>query len=793
MSKNSQRSLKWGMVLLMVASTAGCVVEGNETSGMGSETNWLASCEEDSDCNEGSCLCGVCTITCNSNSACSDVGDDAECVSTDEIRACSEAPQHKLCGYTDTPFQANVQSEAGTPAIDAGDSTTTMTEEDAGNAVTGDEPDTTADGGSQQTTNSPASSESDGGDGTTDTTEPEPTMDPLTPMPATAPSQADVLFVVDNSSGMTDKRMYLEDAAPKYVQQLHNPPCVDESGAQEFVAGPTDECPTGFVRVFPPITDIHVGVITTSLGGYGAQLDCVQDGTNPDSAQTVDMGHLLASLPRGAAVAPDAASDGFFSWSEESDVEDLSTQLSALVHSAGVFGCGWEAPMEAWNRFLVDPYPYTKIVRTACNASDTALSCSGPETDQGNSQPLVDMTILEQRAAFLRPNSLLTIVTLGDENDCSFKPMGQTWRLTQSAQADQSGALAYYPAFRATAACSDPEMGPNDRCCHSCGQASVPEGCPLAPDAEGTPTAAGCEEGRKFTIDETGDHPNLRCFNQKQRFGVDYLLPVERYSNALTEPQICPPVYSDTLEVEGCASDPVTNPIFAGERPANWIVFGNILGAPWQDLAVSADEGDPLELRSTNASAEDSVNWDWLIGERYPADGIARPSDPLMLESVAPRSGTNPATGEELAAPSSGYMANSINGHESSVVDESDLQHACTYTVPERTCLNKSDAEALRDDGFSPPDCSCTDYSGSEFQNPLCQNEDGDYSLTQVSAGAYPSIRQLLVAYDLGDNAVIGSVCPKVAFEGDNDDDYGYRPFVRALLRRVDEVASASE
>jgi hypothetical protein len=158
-----------------------------------------------------------------------------------------------------------------------------------------------------------------------------------------------------------------------------------------------------------------------------------------------------------------------------------------------------------------------------------------------------------------------------------------------------------------------------------------------------------------------------------------------------------------------------------------------------------------------------------------------------MLESVAPRSGKNPATGEDLAAPNSGYQANTINGHEWNS-DQSDLQFSCTFPLQqERTCLQPLDVDMLREQGSPVPDCTCTDYSDGSFQNPLCQSENGNYSRKQSHAGAYPGLRQLQLSYDLSGRSVVGSVCPKEMDDGSSD--YGYRPFVRALLRRIGEVA----
>lgn len=620
-----------------------------------------------------------------------------------------------------------------------------------------------------------------------------------TPSGPRASPPVDLLFVIDNSRLMASKQELFALAIPELVERLLAPVCIDESG-NHVPSDPNETCAAGSQHEFAAITNLHVGMITTSLGGYGAQLDCTGDTSfNADALQQIDMAELLGSLPRGAAVSPSSATKGFLSWTAATDGASTATELTNLVTAAGEFGCGFEAPLEAWYRFLVEPYPYTKIVRQACNSSDTASSCAGPESMAGTASQLVNLRILEQRAAFLRPDSVLAVILFGDENDCSFKAGGQTWRLAQSAAADENGAINYYPAFRGTAACNNPEMGPNHQCCHSCGQATTPDGCPTMPEAaSGQAVPVGCEGGRKFTIDEIGDNPNLRCFEQKRRFGVDYLYPVERYSTALLAQQLCP--LTDTLAVDGCAIEPVPNPLYAdlsadpnaGEtpkppRPAEDVFLVGVVGVPWQDLVVDPT-GDSLKYRVARSDAVDAerINWDWIIGPRDTGSGIPAPLDPLMKESVQPREGMVPSTGESLAPPGAAFGANSSNGHEFNVIDESQLQYACIFPVPERACLSVEETVMRQGEGESVPPCQCTDTPGDEWSNPLCQAPDGTFDGTERAAGAFPGLRQLQVLHDVGDHAVVTSICPWNV-DSTSSGNYGYRPAMNALVERLRE------
>src|SRR5690606_31465951 len=170
--------------------------------------------------------------------------------------------------------------------------------------------------------------------------------------------------------------------------------------------------------------------------------------------------------------------------------------------------------------------------------------------------------------------------------------------------------------------------------------------------------------------------------------------------------------------------------------------------------------------------------------------------DPLMVESIEPRTGRNPAIGADLAPPSAGPNANPINGHEWNVFDRADLQYACIFPKADHaTCLPDAEynaaVDAATDDGV--PNCDCTYYGGdTEAGNPLCQNPDtGEYDMTQRYAKAYPSIRPLqaleqFAKVNPASNAIVASICPKETTNKDLD-DYGYDPAVATIIDRLKE------
>jgi len=220
----------------------------------------------------------------------------------------------------------------------------------------------------------------------------------------------DLLFMIDNSASMSDKQLILESAVPDLVDRLVNPVCIDQAGLPQPAAPPGERCPEGQHREFRAVTDINVGVISSSLGDAGADNACV-------SGDTVDGAHLLGSLSRASRVRSNEW--GFITWREGTDLNGFKRDFESLVRTVGESGCGWEASLEAWYRFLVDPVPYALFDKVPCTPGSRAL-CTAPRLGS-DQKPLLDDTLLEQRAAFLRPDSLLAIINVTDETDTSVK------------------------------------------------------------------------------------------------------------------------------------------------------------------------------------------------------------------------------------------------------------------------------------------------------------------------------------------------------------------------------------
>jgi hypothetical protein len=570
----------------------------------------------------------------------------------------------------------------------------------------------------------------------------------------------DLLFMIDNSASMADKQAVLSAAVPQLLRRLTTPYCVDPKNPNaepEETNNPTDPCKTpGYVREFSPVNDIHIGVITSSLGDAG--------GDRCDTEIEDDHGWLLGSLKR----APESLRQSpYLAWSQ-SDAAAFDTQIKAketlfrnFVTTAGESGCGFEMSLESWYRFLIDPEPPAKL-----EAQDSADGKTTATTRVGR-----DDTLLLQRKEFLRPDSLLAIIMLTDENDCSLRDSGGSMLV---------GALSKKQLDLKIGSTSC-KTSPNDPCCYSCNM-DPPEGC--AKD----PICAKAE-----SIDQV---PNLRCFDQKRRFGYDFLFPTVRYVNALKLKTICPYQNFGDLDCDctghdkGCVPGPsFPNPLYtadaeqlaAGITPraeTNMIFLAGIVGVPWQDIATpdSLSRGKEY-LKYLPAS---DINWDYLL----PNGSGAPPRDPLMRESIEARSGIHPVTQEPIGLPSGNERLNQINGHEWTT--KGDLQFACTFDLAQ---LN-----ATRDcnTATSSSSCSCSDRLAPKgSQSPLCQNpNDGSYGTTQYAAKAYPGTRQLEVlrAYNdtVKNNSIVASICPKnLDPTQQNTSGYGYNSAVAALVDRL--------
>lgn len=213
--------------------------------------------------------------------------------------------------------------------------------------------------------------------------------------------EVDVLFVLDGSSSMAEEQAALRDAVPSMVGVL-------ASGDLEFGQ---PEHPQHGVRDFAAIRDLQVGVVSADMGAGGFPQDgcdapvfgddgVLLHGGNRAGDPSIDClptydRFLAFENPDGQRCAPD--DDGQLPGA----CTDFTDAL-ACVSALGTDGCHWEQPLEAALKALTPDEP----------------ACDAPHCDffRGTRGHGIDP---RTNGGFLRPWSLLAIVVLTDEDDCS--------------------------------------------------------------------------------------------------------------------------------------------------------------------------------------------------------------------------------------------------------------------------------------------------------------------------------------------------------------------------------------
>jgi hypothetical protein len=442
----------------------------------------------------------------------------------------------------------------------------------------------------------------------------------------------DLLFMIDNSASMGDKQKILADAVPLLLNGLVRPKCV-KTGTNTQVGDKVADyngnkannfnCPTGSEPEFRPVTDMHIGVISSSLGSMGGSV-CGNTGRLNDKA------HLL-NLVKGEGPLADASPANFLSWfptNEENksdpkrhptpptpailNHEKLVQNFQKLVVGVEQTGCGFEAQLESIYRFLIQPDPWVKVDRGPNNDADYATL--GAPTD-------IDYDLLKQRADFLREDSLVAVIALTDEQDSSVDPLalgGQGWAFENQAFPIAKGSplpagvnrtrpTGGSTAPRPTSACKTNPASPD---CESCALTQRQKNDP------------SCQvNGGWYTPIEDG--LNVRFHRMKERFGYDPQYPIKRYVDGFTQSRV-PDRSTEHPTPRGSyvGTPKCTNPLFAknlpraagqetcllqrSSRSADHVFFAVVGGVPHQLLHF--DPNDPEKSRIT------SDDWNKILG-----------------------------------------------------------------------------------------------------------------------------------------------------------------------------------
>ncbi len=186
------------------------------------------------------------------------------------------------------------------------------------------------------------------------------------------PISVDMLFVVDNSGSMSEEQEALARQFPRLVRLLVTGD-LDEDGRAEF----------------EPVTDLRVGVVTTELDiGRTDIPGCRVSLADGDDGALRTHGYFwrdecVRNYPRFLDYAPGSGE------SPDRFVQELACK--ALV---GNDGCGFEQPLEAALKALT-------------------ASTSSIEFATGTGRADLD------NAGFVRDGSILAVVLVTDEDDCS--------------------------------------------------------------------------------------------------------------------------------------------------------------------------------------------------------------------------------------------------------------------------------------------------------------------------------------------------------------------------------------
>ena len=189
--------------------------------------------------------------------------------------------------------------------------------------------------------------------------------------------KVDLLFMVDNSNSMQEEQTSLAEQFPRMIRVLASGDLTGD-GNQDF----------------QPVRSLHVGVISSDMGTGGFPVDtCDDPNFGDDGVLHTDgltaMTGCQATYPRflefrpDLGIAPDAFANDF-----------------TCVAKLGTGGCGFEQQLEA--------------VLKAVTPSTSSVTFNMGTTGHADTQNCV-----AAGDCFLREDSLLAIVLVSDEEDCS--------------------------------------------------------------------------------------------------------------------------------------------------------------------------------------------------------------------------------------------------------------------------------------------------------------------------------------------------------------------------------------
>jgi hypothetical protein len=226
----------------------------------------------------------------------------------------------------------------------------------------------------------------------------------------------DVLFVIDNSGSMATEQWRLAHELPRLVNVLITG---DRYWGRAVPPGLTDA-----QRRFKPVRSLHLGVVSTNVGGLDPDnataieglkscFDGGDDGLLQSSTKIAFEGVVAMSSREfegyslgDVLLPPDPSCElGALPAYQEFVAGQGSAQEFACTARLGVRGCPFEQPLEAAWKALAPS------ARQGSDSLYTFVRSGGGQGDRAN-------------AGFLRDGAALAVIVLTDEDDCSVTSAG---------------------------------------------------------------------------------------------------------------------------------------------------------------------------------------------------------------------------------------------------------------------------------------------------------------------------------------------------------------------------------
>ncbi len=247
--------------------------------------------------------------------------------------------------------------------------------------------------------------------------------------------KVDLLFMVDNSNSMTEEQASLAAEFPDLIQIL-------TSGDFDLDGDLDDE------DDFEAVNDLNVGIVTSDMGVLGAPgvPTCGRAAFGDDG--------VLRTQGRTDIAGCSATYPGILNFRAGSGVTPTAfAQDVSCVANVGIGGCGFEQQLESVLK-AVTPRALTNWT------SPDFVAIGTPGAPRGLERPFFRMSEPHGDGlnnGFARPNSVLALIPVTDEEDCSafdgelFNPMSAVYGATDlNLRCFVHGEQAQHPVERYT-------------------------------------------------------------------------------------------------------------------------------------------------------------------------------------------------------------------------------------------------------------------------------------------------------------------------------------------------------